>query len=464
MAIRQWSDRVTWQQTSRTRAAAALLIISTFVPGQQPARWAQAQQFGPTESFVQPQVARPLLIRGTAASATALRLQQAKVFGNVESFAQTQRPSSVVLNGTFSITQDIRRKQQAVRLFQQSIAIQFPVNRILDPTAASYNPATDIAREGQAQAFSQPETFARSAASAALIINGSAAAISADLLIGFDSVGWPADQSIWTPARLGSLPVVLTTYTPYSSATAIRGKQAQFFGAPEAFVQPASIEMLLLNGAMAGATALRQPQAKFFSYAESFIQVQRQATLILNGSASYLFGIDAQRRQQAKVFAQPEFFDQAQHGAALVRSGTIAGWNAIPLGQVRWFTGPEEFLQPLQPALLVINGVVTPYNPAVDPRRARAQVFAECETFVASWNASRLVIAPTPIIDAPRGASAKVFGNPERFEIAWRANLLILNGTEPLIPPEATMVVAAIDNFTITVSSDVQLLIIPTGS
>lgn len=355
MAVSQWFDRVTWQQPSRTRAAAALLVISTFVPGQQPTHWLQAKEFRPTEIFVQAQVGRPLLINGSAAGA-----------------------------------KDARRKAQAVTVIQQSVAIQFPVNRILDPTPPTYNASVDIARIRQAQAFAPPGTFARPQIAAPLIVNGSAA-MSADVFSGFDTFGWPPEPPLWTPNRIGSLPVILTAY-------------------------------------VASTDARRASQAKNFGESESFVQAQRQTPLILNGTAAYLFANDVQRQQQAKVFGQPEVFDQAQRISAQISNGTAAGWNSIPLPQARWFGGTEEFRQSLQLAPLALNLPVT--NAAIEFRQPQAKWwFVAAEVFVAPWKAAPLLI----------------------------------NGTAPIIPPEALVIVAAVDNVTITVNFDAQLTIIPTG-
>lgn len=400
MAIKSWFDRVAYQQPSRARAAAALLVISTFVPGQHPTPVAQAKEFGRPESFIQAQVGRPLIINGTALGAS-----------------------------------EIRRKPQANVVVHQRVATNFPVSRLLDPTPPSYNAATDAFRTSQARVFSQPESFARPRPSASLILNGSAA-ISADIFSGFDTFGWPPEPQIWAPTQGVSLPVVLTTYT--SPSIDVR----------------------------------RAMQAKIFGHPESFGQGQRSAPLILNGSAAYVFASDVQRWPQSKVFSQQDVFAQPQQGGPLLTGGTIAGWNAIPLAQARWFGSNEEFQQPQRSAPVVLN-VPSAYNATIELRRPPAKWFADAETFVAPWSGARISIQPIQASDGPRGTQARVFGRPEVFAIAQRGAPLILNETIPIIPPEALVIVAAVDNFGIapavdnfgiTINVDVQFTIVSTGS
>src|SRR5690348_12270736 len=106
-----------WAQPSRAKAAAALLVISTFVPAQHGAPVAQAKAFSEPETFVQAQAGRPLLINGKAA---------------------------------YNPATDVRRTRQAQFHAATQVRANAGSTQLGLPGVAPYNPATDVRRARQA--------------------------------------------------------------------------------------------------------------------------------------------------------------------------------------------------------------------------------------------------------------------------------------------------------------------------
>lgn len=113
----------------------------------------------------------------------------------------------LVLNGSAAGAHDLR-KRRPTHIATTRDVVDIAVRRQLAPYGiVPYNPATDIRRATQAHVFSEAQTFIRSAPQALIILNGTAA-ISADILSGQDTLGWPPMFDLWAPVMRMS-PIIL---------------------------------------------------------------------------------------------------------------------------------------------------------------------------------------------------------------------------------------------------------------
>ncbi len=143
----------------------------------------------------------------------------------------------------------------------------------------------------------------------------------------------------------------------------------------------------------------------------------------------------------------------------LAQSFTVTRAGAVPVtGPVRAYTttlaSPSE---PYPPAAQSFDIAVGGARPVVATYQS-ASPRALPELGSATWQSSVIGLSP------PTGIVRSFVAGPQRIDqhlltIAYSAPLIA-----PVVPPEALVIVAAVDNFGITVGLDVQLRIIAAGS
>lgn len=177
-----------WINPQRGSLLVVLTLYAAYNPATDVRRAVQAKFLSTPETFVLPQVARPLIINGTAATpynpATDVqRLSQPKLFAAPEVFIQPQTAKPLLINGSappYNAGIDVQRLAQP-KIFsipEAFINPWLPRPLLINGTAPiPYNPATDVQRARMAITFSTPEIFPRSAPFNQLIVNGQGAPV-----------------------------------------------------------------------------------------------------------------------------------------------------------------------------------------------------------------------------------------------------------------------------------------------
>lgn len=177
-----------WINPQRGSLLVVLTLYAAYNPATDVRRAVQAKFLSTPETFVLPQIARPLIINGTAATpynpATDVqRLSQPKLFTAPEVFIQPQTAKPLLINGSappYNAGIDVQRLAQpkVFSIPEAFINPWLPRPLLINGTAPiPYNPATDVQRKRMAITFSTPESFPRPAPFNQLIVNGHGAPV-----------------------------------------------------------------------------------------------------------------------------------------------------------------------------------------------------------------------------------------------------------------------------------------------
>ena len=430
-------------------AAAALLVISTYIPASDMSR------------------------------ATAAVRRQAAYTVDPETFPQ-QQTGSLVLHTTYDRNADVRRQPQAQWFTEPEVfGQQAPQTLVVTLTTYSqYNPATDAQRARQAKDILEAEAFAQQQLGyvPVLLTSGPPGSFANDPNRLLKKQPVFAEPEVFAQQQRPAV-VALTTYATYNPATDVRrARQPQVFSQPVVTISVDQMQVAPYQGTVPynyAANDPRRPQAKVFTQPSVVISTSQGQIKPAQGTVPvYNPAIDRRIKQQ-QFFAEPETFPQQwvppdigvnSHGPE--SSDLFNGWDTYG-----WDENVYTVFMQEQGATIVNLTTYIPYSWQTDRRSPQQQWFADPEMFAKQQVAQLNTITPFNYKpDAFRIRQAiwfedqlgegRVFVSPAPF------SQLIINGTSASIYMPLQISISRLSNAGLIVDpyiAEVSSMFVPQG-